>query len=290
MEILKTVEEIQTYAKKQKAQGKTIALVPTMGAIHEGHLALNHEARKKADILITSIFVNPTQFGENEDFASYPRTFEEDRKKLQKENVDAIYLPTPKEMYPEGFGTYVSPSPLVAEKLCGLTRPIHFRGVATVVLKLFNLTRADYSFFGQKDAQQVAVLRRMILDLNVNTKLFMVPIVREKDGLAKSSRNLYLNKEERQAALILSQSLFAVEKSYQRGEHDVRKLVDILQKKIKEEKLATLEYAEIFTFPDLLPLTKVEEVALVALAVHIGKTRLIDNIILGGKKACYAIC
>lgn len=281
MQILRTIKEIQDFAKIQKANGKTIGLVPTMGALHEGHLTLMRAAREKCDVVIASVFVNPVQFGPNEDYDAYPRRFEEDCKKLATVPVDAVFHPEPSEMYPEGYSTYVNVEGDITNKLCGAQRPGHFRGVATVVTKLINLARADEAFFGQKDAQQVVVINRFVTDLNINVQLNMVPIVREESGLARSSRNQYLSPTEKDAALVLSRSLRAAKAAYADGERDVAKLIATVTTVIKQEPLAVIDYVSIYSFPALTEITKVDEPALLAIAVKIGKTRLIDNVILG---------
>ncbi|SFT85055.1 pantoate--beta-alanine ligase [Selenomonas sp. GACV-9] len=283
MKILRTVKEIQAYAKAMKAAGKTIGLVPTMGALHEGHLTLMRAAREKCDIVIASVFVNPTQFGPNEDYAAYPRRFEADCEKLATVPVDAVFHPEPAEMYPDGYCTYVNVEGDITKKLCGAQRPGHFRGVATVVTKLMNLSRADEAFFGQKDAQQVVVIRRFVEDLNLNVHINMVPIVREENGLARSSRNQYLSAAEKEAATVLSRSLRRAAATYARGEHDVEKLKLIVTDTLETEPLASIDYVDLFSFPDLQPLQRVEQQSLLAIAVRIGETRLIDNVILGGE-------
>lgn len=280
MKILYTQHEIKEYAVEQKKAGKLIGLVPTMGALHEGHLTLMRKAREAADIVIASVFVNPVQFGPNEDFDAYPRQFEEDCAKLEAAGVDAVFHPEPKDMYPEGFCTYVNVEGDFTKKLCGGQRPGHFRGVATVVTKLINLARADKAFFGQKDAQQVCVIRRFVEDLAIPVEINMVPIVREDSGLARSSRNMYLSATEKEAALVLSRSLRTAEKAFNDGISDVSELKRIIVNTIKEEPMAVIDYAEIYSFPGLEEISKIEGEAIMAIAVKIGKTRLIDNIIL----------
>lgn len=280
MKIFTTVKEIQAYAKEQKEAGKTIGLCPTMGALHEGHMTLMRAARKKCDIVIASVFVNPVQFGPNEDYDKYPRQFEADCEKLEKEGVDAVFHPEPSEMYPEGYGTYVTVESGITNVLCGARRPGHFRGVATVVTKLMNLARADEAFFGQKDAQQVAVVRRFVADLNLNVHVNMVPICREESGLARSSRNTYMSAEEKQAALVLSRSLKKAQEAYDQGERSAAALKEIVSKELATEQLAKVDYVDLYTFPALQPVETVAEESLLAIAVYIGKTRLIDNIIL----------
>ncbi len=281
MKVLRTVQEIQAFSKAAKNAGKSVGLVPTMGALHEGHLTLMRRARQENDVVIASVFVNPTQFGPNEDFDAYPRRFEEDCKKLETVPVDAVFHPEPKEMYPEGYCTYVNVEGDITKKLCGAQRPGHFRGVATVVTKLMNLSRADRAYFGQKDAQQVVVVKRFVSDLNIPTEVVMVPIVREESGLARSSRNQYLSSEEKEAALVLSRSLKKGKDAFDGGEMDVETLKKIVRDEIGTEPTAVIDYVDIYSFPGLLPIEKVEQPALLAIAVKIGKTRLIDNMILG---------
>ena len=281
MKVLRTVQEIQAFSKAAKDAGKSVGLVPTMGALHEGHLTLMRRARQENDVVIASVFVNPTQFGPNEDFDAYPRRFEEDCKKMETVPVDAVFHPEPKEMYPEGYCTYVNVEGDITKKLCGAQRPGHFRGVATVVTKLMNLSRADRAYFGQKDAQQVVVVKRFVSDLNIPTEIVMVPIVREESGLARSSRNQYLSAEEKEAALVLSRSLKKGKAAFDGGEKDVETLKKVVREEIGTEPKAVIDYVDIYSFPALLPIENVTEPALLAIAVKIGKTRLIDNVILG---------
>ena len=282
MKVLRTVQEIRDFAGALKEADKRIGLVPTMGALHEGHLSLMRAAREKCDVVIASVFVNPTQFGPNEDYDAYPRRFEEDCRLLEGIPVDAVFHPEPSGMYPDGYCTYVQVDGDITNKLCGAQRPGHFRGVATVVTKLINLSRADEAFFGQKDAQQVVVIRRFVEDLNLNVHINMVPIVREESGLARSSRNAYLSPEEKEAACVLSRSLRNAEKAFEGGERDAGTLKGLVRKEIQGEPLASIDYVELFSFPALQPMEKVTEDALLAIAVKIGKTRLIDNVILEG--------
>ena len=281
MKVLRTVKEIQEFSKAAKDAGKSIGLVPTMGALHEGHLTLMRRARQENDVVVASVFVNPTQFSPNEDFDAYPRRFEEDCKKMETVPVDAVFHPEPKEMYPEGYCTYVNVEGDITKKLCGAQRPGHFRGVATVVTKLMNLSRADRAYFGQKDAQQVVVVKRFVSDLNIPTEVVMVPIVREESGLARSSRNQYLSAEEKEEALVLSRSLKKGKAAFDGGEKDVEALKKIVRDEIGTDPKAAIDYVDIYSFPALLPIEKVTEPALLAIAVKIGKTRLIDNMILG---------
>ena len=284
MKILKTIEEIKAFAGEMSKAGKKIGLVPTMGALHEGHLTLMREARKECEIVIASVFVNPTQFGPNEDYDAYPRKFEEDCQKLEQEGIDAVFHPEPEIMYPQGYLTYVNVDGDITNKLCGARRPGHFRGVATVVTKLFNLSRATDAYFGQKDAQQVVVVRRFVEDLNIPVRIHMVPIVREESGLARSSRNMYLSSEEREAALVLSRSLKKAETAFAGGEKDTSALKKLVREELAGGKLAEIDYVELYSFPALQELAKVDRPALLAIAVKIGKTRLIDNVILGSER------
>ena len=281
MKILRTVREIQDYTKAVKAEGKAIGLVPTMGALHEGHLTLMRAAKAACDIVIASVFVNPVEFGPNEDYEAYPRQFAADCEKLEAAGVDAVFHPEPEEMYPDGYCTYVTVEGDFTHKLCGAQRPGHFRGVATVVTKLINLAKADEAFFGQKDAQQVVVIRRMVRDLNLNVHINMVPIVREPDGLARSSRNAYLSAEEKTAALVLSRSLKKAETAFEQGEKEVSRLREVVRKVLETEPMAKIDYVECYSFPELKPEETIQAAALLAIAVKIGRTRLIDNVILG---------
>ena len=281
MKILRTVEEIKAFSAEMSKAGKYIGLVPTMGALHEGHLTLMREARKNCEVVIASVFVNPTQFGPNEDYEAYPRRFEEDCAKLETVGVDAVFHPEPEVMYPKDYMTYVNVEGDITGKLCGARRPGHFRGVATVLTKLFNLSRATDAFFGQKDAQQVVVVRRFVEDLNIPVNIHMVPIVREESGLARSSRNMYLSAGEKEAALVLSRSLQKAERAFGEGEKQVEALKALVREEISKEELAEIDYVEIYSFPGLKEIAAIAEPALLAIAVKIGKTRLIDNVILG---------
>ena len=285
MKKLYTVQEIQEYTAEIKRQGRTIGLVPTMGALHEGHLTLMRAARQHCDVVIASVFVNPVQFGPNEDYAAYPRRFVADCEKLEAAGVDAVFHPEPEEMYPAGYGTYIEVGSTLTDKLCGARRPGHFRGVATVVTKLMNLARADQAFFGQKDAQQVVVIRQVVRDLNLPVTVRMVPIVREENGLARSSRNAYLSAGEREAALILSRSLQKAMDACRAGETRTAALKALVQAELASEPLADVDYVDCYSFPELQPIREVEGAALLAIAVRIGKTRLIDNVILGVEAA-----
>lgn len=279
MKIIETVKEMRDFIKQAKGQGKTIALVPTMGSLHEGHLTLMRRAGEVCDIVVASIFVNPTQFGPNEDFDKYPRDLTGDSQAAASAGVQVIFHPKVKEMYPDGYASFIEIEG-ITEKLCGLSRPGHFRGVATVVNKLLNIIEPDKAFFGQKDAQQVLVLQRMVADFNINVSLEVVPIVREADGLAMSSRNAFLSAEERRAGLVLSRSLKLAEELVAQGERNVETIRSKVMEKIQTEKLAACDYVEIFNYPALQEISILQDKAILALAVRIGKTRLIDNTIL----------
>ncbi|MBP2633126.1 MAG: pantothenate synthetase [Firmicutes bacterium] len=286
IKVIKTVQEMKALVKSVKKAGKTIGLVPTMGALHDGHLTLMKAAKEKCDVVIASVFVNPTQFGPNEDFASYPREFESDCAKLESVGVDVVFHPEAAQMYPKNYTAYVTVDGAITNKLCGAKRPGHFRGVATVVTKLFNITQADRAFFGQKDAQQVVVIKCFVRDLNMNVEVEMVPIVRAENGLALSSRNKYLSAAEKKAALVLSASLNAAKEAYKNGEKNVAVLRQMIIKQIQAEPLADIDYVNLYSFPDLEEIERVEGESLIALAVRFGTTRLIDNAIIGGK-LCY---
>ena len=281
MILCKTVAELRSEIAGAKAAGKTIGLVPTMGALHEGHASLVKTANQENDVVVVSVFVNPTQFGPTEDLDSYPRTLDADCKLAEAQGADIVFAPSPKEMYPSEDMTWVEVTGDVTKVLCGRSRPIHFRGVTTVVSKLFNLAQPDRAYFGQKDAQQVQVLKRMVKDLFFNLQLRIMPIVREADGLAKSSRNTYLSAEERQAGLILSKSLKHAKELFAAGERDPQKLVAATTAMIKTEPMADIDYVEIYQMPDLNACqTPMQGENLLALAVRFGTTRLIDNTIL----------
>lgn len=281
MKIISDIQEMQLFVRQAKENGMSIGLVPTMGSLHEGHLTLMRQAKKSCDIVVASIFVNPTQFGPTEDFAKYPRDLSGDSQQAAKADVDVIFHPQPEEMYPAGYSSFIEING-ITQKLCGLSRPGHFRGVATVVTKLFNIIQPDKAFFGQKDAQQVLVLKRMVADLNMNVTLEIVPIVREEDGLAMSSRNAFLSSEERKAALVLSQSLQFAQKLVDQGQVNAQNIKEQVMLKIQQEKLAQIDYVEVYSYPQLENLDVIGDKALLALAVRIGNTRLIDNTILEG--------
>jgi len=275
-----TIAGIRADLAGPRAGGQKIGFVPTMGFLHDGHLSLVRECRRSADLTVVSIFVNPLQFGPQEDLARYPRDPERDADLLRKEGVDILFLPEDKEMYPDGYGTSVEVARL-QDKLCGRSRPGHFKGVATVVLKLFNIVQPDCAFFGQKDAQQVVVIRRMAADLNLEVEIKALPIVREPDGLAMSSRNVYLSAEERQAALVLFRSLEEARRSFERGERSAAAIRESVLNRLASEPLARLDYAEVVNPNTLDPAERADEGTLIALAVYFGRTRVIDNIILG---------
>lgn len=278
MKIVSTINEVREQVKEWKKEGNTIGFVPTMGYLHEGHASLIDAARKNNGKVVVSIFVNPIQFGPNEDLDSYPRDLEHDAKLCEEHGVDLIFHPTPEEMYGDNFYTFVDMDVLTKE-LCGLSRPVHFRGVCTVVSKLFNIVTPDNAYFGQKDAQQLAIIKRMVKDLNMPLSIHGCPIIREEDGLAKSSRNTYLSPEERKAALVLSRSLKLGKKLIEDGEKDARKVIAAIRGEIEKEPLAKIDYVEIVDWNTLEPVESTEGEILTAMAVYIGKTRLIDNFI-----------
>lgn len=279
MEITRTIGEMRRASHEAKTAGKRLGFVPTMGALHEGHLSLVRAARAQCEVVAASIFVNPLQFGPKEDFSKYPRTFERDCELLKKESVDFIFAPSAEEMYPAGAITYITLEGL-SEKLCGKSRPGHFRGVATIVAKLFNILQPDFAFFGQKDAAQHAILRRMVRDLNMPVQLVVCPIVREADGLAMSSRNIYLSTHERREALVLSRSLQQIERDFDAGERDASKLIEAGKQVFASAPSVRMDYLEIVDPDSLEALAEIDRPALVAVAAFVGNTRLIDNITL----------
>ncbi|SDM48351.1 pantoate--beta-alanine ligase [Lachnospira pectinoschiza] len=276
MKITKTVEEVKRFVKPWKKEGLSIGLVPTMGFLHEGHASLIKRAREENDIVIVSDFVNPIQFGVGEDLESYPRDFEADCQLCRDLGVDLIFNPSPEEMYLDGFHTHVGVD-VLSKGLCGKTRPIHFNGVCTVVSKLFNIAEADRAYFGQKDAQQLCIVKRMVRDLNFNIEIVGCPIIRENDGLAKSSRNTYLSFDERKAALIINKALTTGKSLLLSGVHDADKIKEEVTKIIETEPLAKIDYVEIVETNELQPVKQITGEILCAVAVYIGKTRLIDN-------------
>lgn len=279
MDICYTIKDVRERVNAWNREGLTVGFVPTMGYLHEGHKSLMEAARANNDKVVVSVFVNPMQFGPNEDLESYPRDFEKDSALCESVGVDLIFHPEPEEMYADGFCSYVDMNGLTTE-LCGKSRPIHFRGVQTVVLKLFNIVKPDRAYFGQKDAQQLAVIKRMVKDLNVDTEIVGCPIVREADGLAKSSRNTYLNPDERKAALILNRSLKLGRELIENGETDSKAVIKAITDSINTEPLAKIDYVDVVDFDTITPVDKIGKSVLVAIAVYIGKTRLIDNFII----------
>ena len=279
MEIISFSPQMTATSRDVQREGKRVGFVPTMGALHEGHLALVRAARAQCEVVVVSIFVNPTQFGPNEDLAKYPRTFDQDKAMLEREGVDCIFYPSVEEMYPPGATTWVTVEGL-SEKLDGRSRPGHFRGVTTVVSKLFNIVQPQAAFFGQKDAAQVAIIRKMVRDLNFSVQIVICPIVRESDGLAMSSRNAYLNPQERKQALVLSRSLRHVQSLIERGERSADKLIAAGRQAIAEEPAVRPDYFEVVDPDTLDPVKEVANGALVAVAGYVGNTRLIDNLLL----------
>jgi pantoate--beta-alanine ligase len=282
MLILTSAAEVTAVSKEAHRTGKRVGFVPTMGALHEGHLSLVRTARAQADVVITSVFVNPRQFAPTEDFSKYPRAPEKDSAMLAAEKTDYLFLPSVEEMYPPGATSWVSEEGL-SQKLDGRSRPGHFRGVTTVVAKLFNIVQPDLAFFGQKDAAQVAIVNKMVLDLNFDVRIVVCPIVRETDGLAMSSRNAYLNPEQRKQALVLYRSLMRVQTLADRGESSSARLKVAGEQVMAEEPAVKLDYFEIVNRDTLDPVDDISGGALVAVAAYVGSTRLIDNIVVSGK-------
>ena len=282
MKIATTIAEVRAQVAAWKKEGLTVGLVPTMGYLHEGHASLIDTAVGQCDRVVASVFVNPTQFGPNEDLEDYPRDFDRDKALLEAHGCHLVFHPAVEEMYPAGAATYVEILSDMPKQLCGKSRPIHFRGVCTVVAKLFNIVTPDKAFFGQKDAQQLAILRRMVRDLSYGIELVGCPIVREADGLAKSSRNTYLNPQERQAALVLSQAVKLGQELVAQGERSAVKLVAAMTAHIAAQPLARIDYVEAVDGVTMEPVETLRGTVLVAMAVYIGKTRLIDNFIVEG--------
>lgn len=280
--IAHTIKEVREQVNRWKMQGLSVGLVPTMGYLHEGHQSLIKRATEENDKVVVSIFVNPMQFGPTEDFDSYPRDLQADAKLCETTGADLIFNPEAEEMYSDGFCSFVDMSGPTKE-LCGKSRPIHFRGVCTVVSKLFNIVTPDRAYFGQKDAQQLSVIRRMVKDLNIPVEVVGCPIIRERDGLAKSSRNTYLNEQERKAALILSKTIFMGQDLVKNGMTDAKELIRAMKENIQTEPLAKIDYVEVVDFDNISVKDTVEGNTLVAMAVYIGKTRLIDNFIVMNK-------
>ncbi|MCI5828418.1 MAG: pantoate--beta-alanine ligase [Lachnospiraceae bacterium] len=279
MQIATTINEVRKQVKAWKKEGCSVGFVPTMGYLHEGHGSLISRARQENDKVVVSIFVNPMQFGPGEDLESYPRDLDKDSAYCESLGADLIFHPEPEEMYTDGFCSYVDMS-VLTEELCGLSRPVHFRGVCTVVNKLFNIVQPDRAYFGQKDAQQLAIIKRMVQDLNMDLEIIGCPIVREEDGLAKSSRNTYLSAEERQAALVLSKAVKLGQELVAAGETDAKKIVSEMSALIEKEPLARIDYVKAVDGLTMQQIDTVKTPMLVALAVYIGKTRLIDNFMI----------
>lgn len=276
MRVVKTIKEVRNLVKDAKDLNKKIGLVPTMGFLHEGHLSLIERARRENDFVIVSIFVNPTQFGPNEDLENYPKDLESDFQKCEKAGVDLVFNPDASQMY-SNHKTYISVEGL-SSQLCGMSRPIHFRGVCTVVAKLFNITKADRAYFGQKDAQQLAIVKKMVKDLNFDIEIIGCPIVREADGLAKSSRNKYLNEQQRKDATILYKSICRA-KEIIRKNMKAEELIGEMRKVIEEVPYAKIDYIQVVDLEEIQPVETIEDDVLVALAVNVGPARLIDNFV-----------
>ena len=283
MIIATTIAQVRAQVAAWKKEGLTVGLVPTMGYLHEGHASLVDEAVRQCDRVVASDFVNPTQFGPNEDLEAYPRDFDRDCALLEEHGCAMVFHPAVEEMYAPGAATYVEILSDMPKQLCGKTRPIHFRGVCTVVSKLFNIVTPDKAFFGQKDAQQLAIIRQMVRDLSYGIEIVGCPIVREADGLAKSSRNTYLSEAERQAALVLSESVFLGQKMVAEGETDANKIVAAMTEHIQAQPLAKIDYVSAVDGVTMDPVDRISGTVLVAMAVYIGQTRLSDNCIVEGK-------
>ena len=279
MKLIKSISSVKKQIKKAKKNGQRVGFVPTMGYLHDGHLSLVREAVKECDIVIASIFVNPSQFGAGEDYSRYPRDLKRDLRLAQQAKVDIVFTPSVKSMYSNGCQAYVSVEKL-SKVLCGISRPAHFKGVTTVVAKLFNIVEPDTAYFGQKDAQQAIIINKMINDLNMNVRLKMLPIIREKDGLAMSSRNIYLNKTDRKNAAVLYKSLKEAKRSIKSGIRNSKKIIRVMQKMISSTPGARIDYISIVDTEGLKPAKEIKGRLLIALAVYFGKTRLIDNIIV----------
>uniref|UniRef100_UPI00047E3BAF pantoate--beta-alanine ligase n=1 Tax=Alkaliphilus transvaalensis TaxID=114628 RepID=UPI00047E3BAF len=279
MKVITTIEEMKKIIKDEKAQGKSIGFVPTMGYLHDGHISLVKRAKAENDVVVVSIFVNPTQFGVNEDYDVYPRDLEGDKARSEEGGAQYIFHPTVEEMYPYGYQTFVEVFG-ITDKLCGASRPGHFRGVTTVVNKLFQIVSPHKAYFGLKDAQQVAVIEKMVRDLNIEIEVVPCPIVRESDGLAMSSRNVNLSETDRQSALVLSKSLFKAKEAIEAGIQDAKAIYLIIEKNISEEVSVHIDYIKIVDFDTLEDVTVIEGRVLIALAAKVGKVRLIDNIIM----------
>ncbi len=282
LQVIESVKAMQSHCERLRLAGKKISFVPTMGYFHEGHLSLMKEARRTADHVVVSIYVNPTQFGPKEDFSKYPRDFDRDAAMAKSVGVDVIFFPPNSEMYPEGYQTYVNVEK-VTQNLCGLSRPGHFRGVTTVCCKLFNIVKPHSAIFGRKDYQQLAAIKRMVADLNMDLEIVGMPTFREPDGLAMSSRNVYLSKEERASALSLVGSLKMAQKLYAEGERNAVKIIRQAEKLITSAPFTAIDYIKICDAATLEDVLEIKGEAVMALAVKVGKTRLIDNSVLGDK-------
>jgi pantoate--beta-alanine ligase len=280
MKVIKNIDEMMKLSDAIRAENKTIGFVPTMGYLHDGHISLVKESVQNNDITIVSIYVNPTQFGVNEDLDKYPSDIENDMLRLEKSYVDYLFLPQSKEVYPLGFSTYVSIDGEFTNKLCGKSRPTHFRGVTTIVTKLFNIVKPTRSYFGKKDAQQFAIITRMVKDLNMDVEVIGMPIIRELDGLAMSSRNVYLSIEQRQSAPNIYKGLLEVQKNIDDGKRDILFLSNIVKNSIEKVADSRVDYIEFVNFDDFTYATEIKGKILLAVAVFVGKARLIDNIIL----------
>ncbi len=279
MRVVKTIKEVREQVGAWRNEGLSIGFVPTMGYLHEGHQSLIRKSAEQNDRTVVSVFVNPIQFGPNEDLEAYPRDLERDKAAVEEAGGDLIFNPEPSEMYPDHFTSFIDTTE-TTELLCGAVRPVHFRGVCTVVGKLFNIVLPDRAYFGQKDAQQLATIRRFVRDLDFPVEVIACPIVRESDGLAKSSRNTYLNPAERQAATILSKSLNLGREAIEKGERDARKVINIITTSLQSEPMARIDYVEVVDFENIQRVERIAGETLVAIAVYIGKTRLIDNFVI----------
>ncbi len=282
MKIFKYTSEITKHIKSQKMRGKRVGFVPTMGYLHKGHLSLIKAAAKDTDLVVVSIFVNPAQFGPREDFKDYPRNLGRDKRLAEDAGADIVFYPSAKEIYPNGYNTYVEVGD-ITRMLCGASRPSHFKGITTIVTKLFNIITPDIAYFGQKDAQQAIVIKKMARDLNMNIKIKVMPIVREGDGLAMSSRNIYLSKSQREDALVISKSLRMAKRLVLQGESDTKKIRQEMKDLINSRKKMRIDYLSIVNPDNLKELKRIRSKALIAIAASVGKTRLIDNITIGGK-------
>ncbi len=280
LKLLRTIDELNNWRESKGITPSKLGFVPTMGALHEGHLSLIKKAKEDNPFVLVSVFVNPTQFAPNEDFEKYPRPLEKDCEKAESAGADAVFAPSVEEMYPPDASTFVDVEHSMKDQLCGASRPTHFKGVTTVVNMLFNIAQAGKAYFGQKDAQQAAIIKRMIRDLHMPVDIVVCPIVREPDGLALSSRNVYLSASERKHAVILNQALVKLKDRFMAGERSVNYLEDFLKNELEKAYLGRIDYARIVAFDDLSELTTIEKPALAAVAVFFGSTRLIDNVVL----------